>query len=88
MRKGALLCLVCLTLFAACGKKPAAPAAKTSPEPAPAAKTEPVATIAVASFGVPECDDYLKRYLDCVDTHVPTASREQVRAALEQTRSA
>lgn len=86
MRKGALLCLLCLTLIAACGKKEAAPAAQTT-TPAPAAKTEPAATTEIAGFGVPECDDYIKRYLDCVDAHVPGAMRAQVKASLDATRA-
>lgn len=88
MRKGALLCLLCLTLFAACGKHESSPAAKTTPPETAPAKTEPATTTELASFGVAECDDYLKRYLDCIDAHVPAAAREQVRSTLEQTRSA
>ncbi len=89
MHRAALLSLVFLTLFTACEKKAAPPAATKAPEPAPAVKVEPPpASTEVASFGVAECDDYIKRYLECVNTHVPEASRVQVRAILDQTRSA
>ena len=89
MRKGGLLCLAVLTVLAACGKKEAAaPAATTTPAPAPAAQTEPAATTSVATFGVAECDEYIKRYLDCVDAHVPAAMRQQVKMTLETTRAA
>jgi hypothetical protein len=80
MRIQALLCLTALTLFAACGKKADTPQASSTPE-APAS-TE------VAGLGVPECDDYLEKYLDCIDNHVPEATRAQVRASLDGTRAA
>jgi hypothetical protein len=89
MRKGAVLCLSLLTVLAACGKKEAAaPAAKAAPAPAPAKESAPAATTAATTFGVPECDEYLEKYLACIDTHVPEAARAQVRVTLDQTRAA
>jgi hypothetical protein len=71
-------------------KKSEAPAA---PAPAPAASTPaasatPAAPDAGASleFGVPECDEYVKKYLACVESNVPAAVKDQVRASFEQTR--
>ncbi len=87
MRKGAVLCFSLLTLLAACGKKEAAPAAATTPAPAPSTEPAPASTAEVSGFGVPECDEYIKRYLDCVDAHVPTAMRAQVKASLDATRA-
>lgn len=57
-----------------------APAAKpTGAAVAPAA--------AAAEFGVPECDEYFKKYLACIDTKVPEAARAQVRQSLDQTKA-
>jgi hypothetical protein len=39
-----------------------------------------------AEFGVPECDDYINKYLACVESKVPEASRAMMREQLEQTR--
>ncbi|HMF55596.1 MAG TPA: hypothetical protein VK619_04495 [Pyrinomonadaceae bacterium] len=39
------------------------------------------------SIGVPECDEYLTKYEVCLNQHVPEASRAQMRAAFEQTRT-
>lgn len=69
---------LCLTLSAACGKSD-----KTTPAPAPAAPK-----MTTASFGVPECDDYVRKYLACIDTKVPEAQRAQIRQALAQTEAA
>jgi hypothetical protein len=78
--------------LAACsgGEKPAAtpPPATTAPAasaPPPAATTAATAT-AGAEFGVPECDDYLNKYLACIDSKVPEAARATVRQSLEQTK--
>jgi hypothetical protein len=62
--------------------EPAAPAAETV---APAA--EAAAPVAAGSFGVPECDDYVTKYLTCIDTKVPEGVREQIRASFDATRA-
>lgn len=94
MRKAALVALVGLALVTvACQKKAEAPAAPAAEPAAPAAvEAAPApaeaAPAAVAGFGVPECDSYIQKYLECVDTKVPAEAREQVRAGFEATRTA
>src|SRR5258708_6171374 len=43
---------------------------------------------ASADIGVPECDDYLKKYQACIDGKVPESGRATVRQALDQTKAA
>ena len=71
---------------AAASPQAAAPAA-AAPAAAPAATTA-AAPAAVAEFGVPECDDYLTKYIACIDSKVPEAARATVRQALDQTKAA
>jgi hypothetical protein len=40
-----------------------------------------------SEFGVPECDDYLTKYLACIDSKVPEAARATVRQSLDQTKA-
>jgi hypothetical protein len=59
---------------------------------APRAAGAPAATTGGAAatggdFGVPECDDYIKKYLACVDSKVPESARAMVRQQLDQTRA-
>jgi hypothetical protein len=72
----------------ACGSNAAPPAASSS---TPAASATPAATPASTSgsteFGVPECDDYMKKYLACIDKLAPSA-QAQARQALDQSREA
>jgi hypothetical protein len=70
---------------AACGGAPekTAPPA-SSPASAPAAAA-PAA--GAAEFGVPECDEYLSKYLACIDSKVPEAGRAMARQALDQTKA-
>jgi hypothetical protein len=42
---------------------------------------------AAAEFGVPECDEYLKKYAACVDSKMPENVRGTVRQQLEQTKA-
>ena len=85
--------------LAACQKqpepaKPAAPAATTAPATPPAAAPvtpPPAATAAPATadaVGVPECDNYINKYMACVSGKVPEASRAQLQASLDQMRQA
>ncbi|GMV31892.1 MAG: hypothetical protein AMXMBFR59_40170 [Rhodanobacteraceae bacterium] len=84
--------------LAACQKqpepaKPAAPAPAATPATPPAAApaTPPAATPAPAtadSIGVPECDNYITKYMACVSGKVPEASRAQLQASLDQMREA
>lgn len=100
MRLQILTAVAAVALLAGCQKKaeapaapaaePAAPAATAPAETAPAeeASAEAEATAEVTGFGVPECDDYLQKMMECIDSKVPEAAREQVRASLEASRSA
>lgn len=73
--------------LAACGgtKQESAPAkpASTTQQAAPATTT----TAAVSDFGVPECDEYMTKYLACIDSKVPEAGRAMVRQQLEATKA-
>ncbi len=64
--------------------------AKTAPAPTPAAQAPaaPAAAPVASEFGVPECDDYLTKYLTCIDSKVPEAARASVRQSVEQTKAA
>jgi hypothetical protein len=78
----------CLTI-AACGggeaEKPAAPPATQAP--ATTAAAAPAAPAAGAEFGVAECDDYMAKYVACIDSKVPEAGRAMVRQQLDQTKA-
>jgi len=67
----------------------AAPAATAAAAPAGGAPASTsAASAASAEFGVPECDDYLAKYLACIDSKVPEAARAMVRQQLDQTKAA
>ena len=65
-------------LAAACGG-----AAQAPPPP----QQKPAAAVVDGAFGVKECDDYIRKYLACVDTKVPEAARAMVRQGFEQTKA-
>jgi hypothetical protein len=79
-----------LTLGCGGGEKPAAQA----PPPTMAAPATTVAApatmpaVAAGDFGVPECDNYMKKYMACVDSKVPEATRAMMRQQLDQTKAA
>jgi hypothetical protein len=95
MRLQILTAVAAVALLAGCQKKaeapaapaaePAAPAATAPAETAPAAEAAPAE---VAGFGVPECDTYFQKVMECIDNNVPEAAREQVRAGIEASRTA
>jgi hypothetical protein len=64
--------------------KPAAPAAQASTAPAEGS----VANVAEGDFGVPECDQFMKKYLTCIDDKVPEAMRPALKQALDQQKAA
>jgi hypothetical protein len=76
--------LAVVTLFAlglaACGGK------QESAAPAKPAGTT-TTTTAVSEFGVPECDEYMNKYLACIDSKVPEQARAMVRQQLETTKA-
>jgi hypothetical protein len=68
--------------FVACGgssKREAAPPASEAPKAA-AEQTK-------GEFGVPECDEYIAKYLECIDNKVPEAMRDGLKQSLKQTKS-
>ncbi|MCM2255454.1 MAG: hypothetical protein NDJ94_07250 [Vicinamibacteria bacterium] len=67
----------------ACGGGQSQPPATTAPATTQAAAP----TVTAAEFGVPECDDYMARYLACIDSKVPEAARGMVRQQLDQTKA-
>lgn len=80
---GGCLVLACVSIAfaAACGGgEKAAPAAK------PAGGTS--LAVAEGDFGVPECDNYMRKYLACVDGKVPEAARPMLKQALDQSKAA
>jgi hypothetical protein len=50
-----------------------------------ASSAAPAAT--AGSFGVPECDDYIKKYEACITGKVPDSARAMVRQQLDATRA-
>lgn len=73
-----------VVVAAACGGQATAPPA--SQPPATSAPMTTAAAPAGAGFGVPECDDYISKYLACIDSKVPEASRSTLRQQLDQTK--
>lgn len=79
------------TTFAlACGGGAKTPEAGTGQTQAPAkpATSSGQVTVAAGDYGVPECDQYMKKYLACVDSKVPDAARPFLKQSLDQTRDA
>lgn len=88
----AALVAAALVTAACADSKPAAPPATTVPAAtAPAATapaaTAPATTTAAAEFGVPECDEYMNKWLACVDSKVPAEARATYKAAIEQSKT-
>jgi len=77
------LLLAAAALIAGCGGHDSS--ATSSTPPAVAAAASPAGG---DSTGVPECDSYMKKYLECVGSKVPETSRAQYKAALDQTMKA
>jgi hypothetical protein len=83
----AAACAAALLMSVACAesKAPAPPPSTAAVAPA---TTAPAATLAAASeFGVPECDNYMKSWLACVDSKVPESMRATYRTAIEQSKA-
>ena len=76
---------ILLVVTAACGGQATPPPPATQP-PATAAPATTAPAATSAEFGVPECDDYINKYLACVESKVPDAARAMMREQLEQTR--
>jgi hypothetical protein len=78
----ALLAVACVGVLAvACSKeRKAAPPAETAAGGA--------LTVASGDFGVPECDNYMKKYIACLDAKVPEAMRAPLKQAFDQQKAA
>ena len=66
------------------------PPATTAAQPAAAAPAAASGgtTVAAGDFGVPACDQYMRKYLACIDSKVPEAGRAMMRQSMEQTKTA
>ncbi len=87
----------CLLLsLAACSKSDApatadtaAPAPAAAPAATPAAEPAPAAVVAAATVtGIPECDNFLAAYEQCVMEKAPAEVRTQLATGIEQWKSA
>jgi hypothetical protein len=43
------------------------------------------AAVSAGDFGVPACDQYMRKYAACVDSKVPEAAREMMKQQMQQT---
>jgi hypothetical protein len=77
------LVAVAMALSAACSESKPAEQQGAAASAAPAA----AAAVAAGDFGVPECDEYFRKYLACINDKVPEAARATVKQSLEQTRA-
>lgn len=81
-----LVAVLAATTLACGGGQQSQPPATTAPAATQAAApAAPAAT--TAEFGVPECDEYLTKYMACIDSKVPEAARGMVRQQLDQTKA-
>jgi hypothetical protein len=84
MRLLSVLCLAAV-VSAACGggasPKPAAGGGASTSQGSAAAGGS-------AEFGVPECDRYMNKYVACIESKVPQASRAMMMQQLEQSKAA
>ena len=80
--------VVLAALGAACGdsKPKEAPAAAAASQ-APTAASPEAAGGTVTSFGVPECDTYVTKYLACVEGKVPADQKDKLVEAFEANRT-
>jgi hypothetical protein len=84
----AALVAAALVTAACADSKPAAPPATTAPAATVApATTAPAATVASSDFGVPECDEYMNKWMACVDSKVPAEHRATYKSAIEQSKT-
>lgn len=75
-----LMLALALTSLAGCGHHDASAASGT-----PQAAAAGAGAGDAESIGVPECDAYLKKYMDCIASKVPAVARTQYRNAFDQT---
>ena len=78
-----------VTLGCGGGDKPAAqPPATLAPATTLAAPAGSLPMESIGDFGVAECDNYMKKYMACVDSKVPESARAMMRQQLDQTKVA
>jgi hypothetical protein len=77
-----------LSLGCGGGEKPAAEAPRTTMPPATLAPATTMPAAAAGDFGVAECDNYMKKYMACVESKVPEAQRVMMRQQLDATKAA
>jgi hypothetical protein len=87
MTRNRVLWLVALGGSAVLGARSEKPAPPANP-PATTAASSASASVAAGDFGVPECDEYMRKYLACIDSKVPEAGRAAMKQALEQQKAA
>jgi hypothetical protein len=89
MKKPILALIVAATFVGCGGEKPApSPAAGAAADGPPAQQAAPPVPDPVAGYadiGVPECDQYARKYLACLE-RVPEGSRAMARQSFDQTR--
>jgi|SRR5579862_3722780 hypothetical protein len=62
--------------------------ASQSGSAAPAKTDSSQMAVASGDFGVPECDEYVKKYVACIDSKVPDGpSRQAMRQAFDQSKA-
>lgn len=54
----------------------------------PAAKEASPAASAAGEIGIPECDNYMTKYRECIEAKVPASVKDTVRQSLDQATSA
>ncbi|MCL4819351.1 MAG: hypothetical protein KJ067_09425 [Vicinamibacteria bacterium] len=88
MGTGAAVALLAAATLACGGGQSSQPPATTAPAATQAAAPASApAAGGAAEFGVAECDEYIAKYLACVDSKVPEAMRGMVRQQLDQTKA-
>ncbi len=92
MTRNRVLSLVAVggsVILGACSESKPAPAANP-PATTAAASSETSASTSVAAgdFGVPECDEYMKKYVACIEGKVPEAGRASMKQALDAQKAA
>ena len=81
-------CLVIGLLVLACGGPPTNKNSAANASAPVASTPAPAATVAAAEqIGIPECDNFVTAYENCVTTKVPEAAREQYKAAVARWRT-
>ena len=84
MRPNALAILAVVLLAAGCQRGGSSTAASDSSSPSSSSATAASSSSSGESIGVPECDDYVQAFRDCIASKVPEASQAELREALEQ----